>query len=51
MCVIIRKKRNIQDLSNLFYSNCINLIKVIFSINNSVTFNRKSKINFKNKII
>ena len=50
MAVIIRKKRNIQVLSNLFNQNFINLIEMIFSLSDAYTINKKCKRKFKNKI-
>ena len=48
---MIRKKRNIFDLCNLFNFTFYNLIEIIFSLNDAYTFNKKCKKNFKDKII
>ena len=43
-------KRNIFNLSRLFNDISINLIEIIFRLNDAYTFNKKYKRNFKNKI-
>ena len=50
MQVIIRKKKSFLELSNLFNFNFINLIIMIFSLNDAYKFNQWCKRNFKNKI-